>query len=517
MSEPENIPPKSEATTAVILPQRGIHARKLIGGLLYQGLSNFSGVLTSLVLMPVVIKSSGSATFGAFVVLNTLLTLTAQAFSLGAGYKCRRQLPSAEDAGARSALFLPNASIQLITYTAAALAIISALDIIQRTLLVGLPRLQWWIVPVALAATYLNILSDDYFRYTHRLKFIGLAAAARAICYTALVVLLATGLQPLTAGQLLLAQSVATILPALCLWLFIAREIPLRFRLDAWTQHRWDIRFGLPLLTAVLVENFLATSDRYILAGLLTPAHVGAYAAAFAVGSLILLVPKVVSSVLPAALSQAVDQGRRTEATALFNHILQFYFLLAMPFVAGCALLARPVLALLGNAEVTALGAHAVPIIAIASALYGYTWMIFSSLFVEMDTRLWFRANVAAAITAVTLNLILVSIFRRIEAAAMAMLVSYAVSAAIIERQRSRAWPIRMDLPMLGKMLLGTAVMSLCVMGITRWPLLHTSMMLTAIVPAVAGALIYGLILWRLGALPLSDLYRLFRRPVALV
>lgn len=498
--------------TALEAPS-GSRYRKLLGGFFFQGLSNFSGLLTSLLLMPVIIKASGPETFGAFVVLNTLFALTAQAFTLGAGYKCRRQLPAAVGPTARAVLFVPNASLQLVTYAAAALVLVGALDWIQRRLLAGSPPLAWWIVPVCLVATYLNMLSDDYFRYTHRLKFVALSAGARALCYAMFVVPLVVSPVPLTAGRLLLAQSLATILPALGLWVIIAREIPLRFRLDAWAQHRWDIRFGLPLLTAVLVESFLATSDRYILAGLLTPAHVGAYAVAFTVGSLILLVPKVVSLVLPAALAQAVDQGRRAEAAALLNHILQFYFLLAVPFVAGCTLLARPVLALLGNAEVATLGTHAVPLIAVASALYGYTWIIFSSLFVEMDTRLWFRANAAAAVTAVVLNFALVSVFRRIEAAAAAMLVSYAVSTLVIERQRSRAWPIRVDLPTLGKMLLGTAVMSAVVALLTRWPPLQASTLLAAAVPAATGVLVYGLILWRLGALPLDDLRRLFRRP----
>jgi O-antigen/teichoic acid export membrane protein len=486
--------------------------RRLLGGLFFQGLSNFSSVITSLLLMPVVIKAAGADTFGAFVVLNTLFTLTAQAFTLGAGYKCRRQLPAAETPAARTALFVPNASLQLLMYAAGALVLWLVLPPLHRLLLKDAPAVAGWVVPLAFGATYLNMLSDDYFRYTHRLKFVALAGGARAVCYAAFVIPLALHADSLTAGQLLAAQAVATLLPAAGLWLIIAREIPLRFRLETWAQHRWDIAFGLPLLTAVLVENLLATSDRYILAALLTPAHVGAYAAAFAVGSLILIVPKVVSAVLPAALSQEVDQGRRAGAVSLFSHVLELYFLLAIPFLAGSFLLARPVLLLLGNAEVAALGGPAVPLVALGSILYGYTWIIYSSLFVEMDTRLWFRANAAAAVVAVLLNLALVFFFRRIEAAAVAMLASYALSTIIIERQRSHEWPVRVRAAILVKGFLATALMSAVVVLLVRWPLLPASVP-AALLPTAIGILVYGFTLWGMNVLPIDDLRRILRRP----
>jgi O-antigen/teichoic acid export membrane protein len=479
---------------------------RLLHNLLHQGVANFSGSLANLLLMPLVIKTAGAAVFGGYVVLNSLFTLTTQAFTLGAGYKCRRSLPTASTGTERAGLFVSSASFQLVTYAIAAVALMLAMPAIRHVFLHDQAPFALWLVPPLVFAGYLTYLSDDFYRYTQRLRFISFATAARSFGVPALVLTLGLVSGRLSMNRLFAAQTVAFIVPGLVLWLLIVREIPLRFKLSSWEYYRNDIRYGLPLATAVLVENFLATSDRYILAGCLSIKDVGAYSVACALGSLILLVPKVVSSVLPATLAQAMDTGRKAEAESLLNRALQGYMLLAVPFIGGCALLSPALLTIIGNPEVAAIARWVPPIIAVGSALYGYTWIVFASIFVQMNTRLWFHANVAAAITAVALNFALLALFHRVEAAAVAMTLSYALSMLIIERARSRSWRIHLDLRLLGKAFLATLVMMLVVWALGQSPVVRSVPSLAVTAQIAVGIVTYAIVLMQLSGLPYSSL-----------
>ena len=84
-------------------------------GLAFQGLAQIAQSGITLVLMPLIIKLADAASYGSYVMLTSLITLTVTLLSLGAGFKCRRTLPSAPTAAARAAVFLPSASFQFCT------------------------------------------------------------------------------------------------------------------------------------------------------------------------------------------------------------------------------------------------------------------------------------------------------------------------------------------------------------------------------------------------------------------
>jgi O-antigen/teichoic acid export membrane protein len=485
----------------------------MFGNLFFQGAAQASSYAVNLTIIPLVIKTTGAGTYGAFVILNSMFMLSMQLFSLGAGYRCRRRLPAMALSAEREMLFLPSASFQLLSYLLTAAIMASLVPWIDAWFFKGNHPLSIWLVPFVVLSNYLLNLAEDYFRNTQRVKLMSVVFIIRSFLQPAIVVIISLWRHVVSVDSLFIAQTLAIALPALFLWRMMAREIHLRFKLDPWEQYRWDIRHGFPLMSAVLVENLLAVCDRYILAGYLSMQHVGAYAAACAIGSLILFVPKMVTYVMLPALSHAIDIGQRREAQALLNRALQFYLFLCVPFLAGAALLAKPLLTLLGNAEVAALGHWVVPLVAAGCGIYGYTFLVFNSLFVQMDTRVWLRANLAAAATSILFNFILISIFRRIEAAAVAMVISYTVSALIIERFRDRAWHIHFDFGILTKILAATAGMTLAVWLLGRLPSLQASPLLAVGVQASTGVLFYIGALWWLRALPLDALQRALWRP----
>lgn len=426
----------------------------------------------TLALMPLVIKLAGAAPFGAYVVLNSIITLVTSFCTLGVGFQCRRLLPSAPPSS-RGDYFIPSASFQLLAAAASTGLLCAGLPLLDAHVFHGDITLHPATILLAVFALWANNLADDYFRYTHQIPVISKAIIVRALLHPGLVIAAPLLSLPLNADTLIRLQATAYLLVAATLWWRLGREVPLRFRLADAATCRTDIRLGFPLITAVLIENFLAVSDRYILAAFLSVKEVGAYAAACAIGALVLLLPRIANSALLPALSRAVDEGRRDDARKLLGVFMQVFTMLAMPFAAGGLLLGQPLLVWLANEEVAALARWVVPLAALTGILNGYSYLMFNALFVDRRTGVWFKANALAAGLAVLLSLLLVGWLRRIEAAAIASAAGYAVSFLIIRRAGS--WQLPLDRPQLAKSAVATLAMIIALAGARLMPFLQTT------------------------------------------
>lgn len=474
-----------------------VHHQRFTRGLAFQGLSTLAQSVITLVLMPLVIKQAGAAPYGSYVVLSSIITLVASFCTLGAGFNCRRALPSAPDAGARAALFIPNASFQLLTATASALLLAAGLPWLNQHVFQGEITVQTNTVLLAVLAFWANNLADDYFRYTHQIPVISKAIVVRAFLHPGLVIAAPLLHLPLNADTLIRLQAVAYLVVAAWLWWRLSREIPLTFRLAGRATHLADIRQGFPLITAVMVENFLATADRYILAAFLAPAAVGAYAVACAVGALVLLLPRIANSALVPTLSQAVDEGRPEEAKELLRNFLQVFAMLALPFTIGGLMLGEPLLVWLANEKVAAMACWVVPIAAVTGTLNGYSYLMFNALFVDRRTGVWFKANATAAVVSILLSLLLVGWFRRIEVAAVASAVGYAACFLII--RRSGSWHLRLDRMLLAKSLAAALTMAAVLWAARSLAFFQPADTLRVLLQAAGGGAVYFIMLSALG------------------
>ena len=436
-------------------------SRQVLPSFLFQGLATFSTYLVSLVLMPLVLKKAGPEVYGSFVLWSSLLTLGIALFTFGAGFQARRSLPALQFNEDRERVFVSTASFQLLVYGLGGAVIIALAPFVQFTLFHGVREIGPFVILSTVGAFYLNSVSDDYFRYTHRIGTIAIVSILRSIGYPALVLLHISIGGTLSVKNLFLAQAVSTAGFSLCLWLIIAGEIRLRFRLDGIQHYLADIRYGFPLIAAILVENLLAVSDRYILGGYLSSAAVGVYASATAVGSLLLIFPKVSSGILAPAMARAVDAGRQIEAESILHNTLMAFLVLGLPFVAGAAIMARPLLGVLATPAIAAAGRWVVPLAATSTLIYGWNYITCNALFVKKQTGLWLRVNALAASISICLNLILLYYFRHLEMASIVAIISNLSAVIFLHRAHSRDWPVRLDRPLLIK--IGYSVIAMCV------------------------------------------------------
>ena len=449
-----NHTPPSSAPPAA--PQR----RSVISSFLFQGCATFSTYAVSLALMPLVLKNAGASVYGSFVLWSSVINLGFTLLTLGAGFKARRALPSLHRPADQQKVFGYSASFQVLTYAFAALVLIIAGPAVQNMLFPGDDRINSTTIIAVVASVYLNNLSDDYFRYTHRIRIISIVSILRSTGYPGLVILHVFFGGTLSVDSLLLCQAASYGGFSLWLWLKIAHEFPLRFGLANVRYHLEDIRYGFPLIAAILAESLLAVSDRYILSSYLSTTAIGIYASAAALGSTLLIFPKICSGILSPAMASAVDAGNQSQAEQLLHKTLNLFLVLGLPFIAGAAFLAEPLLSLLATPEIGFAGRWVVPLTAVASLVYGWNYIIFNALFVKMQTGLWLRANALAASLSITLNLVLLYYFRMLEVASLTSIVSHSCALMYIHRSHVKSWPFRLDLFYLLRILVGVAVMS---------------------------------------------------------
>lgn len=434
--------------------------RSVVNSFFFQGCATFSTYAVSLALMPLVLKNAGASVYGSFVLWSSVINLGLSLLTLGAGLKARRALPSLHLPADQQKIFGYSASFQVLTYAFAALVLIIAGSAVQDMLFPGDDRINATTIIALVTSVYLNNLSDDYFRYTHRIRIISIVSILRAAGYPGLVFLHVFLGGTLSVDSLLLCQAASYGGFSLWLWLKIAHEFPLRFGLSNVRYYLEDIRYGFPLIAAILVENLLAVSDRYILSSYLSTAAVGIYASATALGSTLLIFPKICSSILCPVMASAVDAEDQPHAEQLLHKTLNVFLALGLPFIAGAAFLAEPLLSLLATPQIGFAGRWVVPLTAVASLVYGWNYIIFTALFVKMQTGLWLRANALAVSLSVTLNLVLLYYFRMLEVASLTSIVSYACALMYIHRSHVKSWRFRLDLPYLLRILVGVAVMS---------------------------------------------------------
>lgn len=193
-----------------------------------------------------------------------------------------------------------------------------------------------------------------------------------------------------------------------------------------------DLRLGAPLVLAFLVDFILATSDRYFIASYLSVKEVGYYSPGYALGSMIVLVPKAMCTVIPQLLSRAVDENNQQEAQTMLSYVSRAFLLLGIPFIFGSLALGKPVLTLLANKDVAENACYVVPLVATGTLFYGLTLILSTALFVRMKTSALFKMNCIAALFNLVANAVLLAIFKSILIAGITTLMSYFIAFSYI-------------------------------------------------------------------------------------
>ncbi|MHB8772535.1 MAG: lipopolysaccharide biosynthesis protein [Syntrophales bacterium] len=413
-----------------------------------------------LLLIPLIVSSAGVTVYGGYILLTTLLGFAFGISSFGYGFQRSRFLPSTDEKLEKQTLFYRAFTFQLISICCLSAMFIAGYPFLNEFLFKGGATFSVLLVPPYLFSYFLYSQTTDYFRYTHRIKYFGYATTCYPYLQVGLIFSAYLLLSELTVDVLLFAEMLAFFLVSLPLVVMMTREIGFRFILpDDLQSFVSDITLGFPLILGYLVDVVLSSSDRYIIAALISVTAVGYYSPAYAIGSLVIFFAKVSGVVLPPLLCKAIDAKEDGHARTMLNYTLKGFLLLAVPFTVGSYVLGKPLLTLLTNAEVGSAGSLVIPIVALGTLFYGLNIILANVFFVQMATRMIFKMSALSAALNLTLNIIFIYAFGSILVPAITTAISYLIVFIFTFRTVRKQWPLDFSAVALGKSIVSSLIM----------------------------------------------------------
>ena len=323
-----------------------------------------------LLLTPILIKTAGVTLYGGYILLISMIGFIFGISSFGVGFRCRRFLPGIEDKKERKPLFFTQFTFQLISILLFALLFIVLFPYIDVFFFKGDVNFMPWLVLPYLLFYLCYSQGTDYFRYTHKMNIFNYATLTQPYLFIGLALLWYGISRQFTVDSLLIANTVSALVVAVLLFRILIREIGFSFELPPLKELVKDIKVGFPLVLNYVVDIILSVSDRYVIAAFMGVTAVGYYSPAYALGTFVVFFAKVSGVVLPPLMSRLVDHEDEGTAAKMMDYTLKGYLLLAIPFIAGCLLLAKPILTVYTNADLAEHAFLVMPIVALGSIIF---------------------------------------------------------------------------------------------------------------------------------------------------
>jgi len=450
--------------------------------------------------MPLVIRLGGLSVYGASVIWPNALSFVFALSYFGVGYNYRRQLATADSIAERRKLFEPQLSYQFTTLIAICVlgAIVGSFG--GGGFFDGNIRVSVWVLIFWLAVQFIFFQTQEYFRNTLRFDQFNFINILANVC--AVSSIFAWGLLggPVTLTSLLMLTTVTRLLATTPWLIILLLELGLpRFRLpfgELWS----DMKVGWPLFLDFTFTALLGFGDRYLIAIFLGIAAVGRYQPGYQLAYLLVFIPRCTEMLLAPTLARMVDTGDKKGAERLTSGFLNFFFMVAVPYAVGALFVGPSIIAWLSNVETAEATVWVTALVVLGTAMYGVTLICYQAAYTLRRLRFVLRANFLGAGLNIALNIVLLSIFRNLTAAAVASLISYGVTALYIVWAIRPEWRLHPDWTNFVRFVVSAAAMGCALWSFGFWPLTISRMQLSNILGAVfAAATIYFAVLWVVG------------------
>lgn len=480
-------------------PLKGIR-RHFTVTLTSQVLTLLQGVLV----MPLIIRLAGLSVYGGYLIWPSALSLLFAASYFGVGYSYRRRVASAGDLITRRALFLPQFSYQL--------TVLSLLCLIAASVSTAWPDYSHnpEFVPATvgiawLAVHFLFFQTQEYFRNTLRFDYFNLINILSNLLGVASIAAWGLSGHKLTVAGLLILTTIAKALATFPWLVALLRELGVP-KVQLPVKALWaDIKAGWPLFLDFLCYTALTFGDRYLITLFLSITDVGRYQPGYQLASLLLFIPRCGDMILPPILARAVDSGALKTAEKMTSDFLHLFLTIGFPYAAGAVLVGPTIVAAIAGFETAYISRWVTGIVVIGALMYGVTLLYYQAAYVLGHMRLVAIANGLGALTNIVANVVLLSIFRNITVAAIACLVSYAVTVIYIIVVIRNSWKIALDWSRLFRCIVSTVLMAALLIFLGFRPLTVTQISLANLALAIlAASALYLGIAWIFGDLKFS-------------
>jgi len=220
--------------------------------------------------------------------------------------------------------------------------------------------------------------------------------------------------------------------------------------------------FGWSIVTILMVEQMLAFTDRFLIAGYLGEAQAGAYAAAFGLAPRILDILFIWAGRTAAPLNTAVyEMQGPAAAQALARRYFATLFAITLPAAVGICLVAKPLANIMVAEDMAQDVGNLIPWLTISGFLAGYVTYFFGESYRlgRKMTLCSFLLGIASLIN-IGLNVILLPRIG-LQGAAYAAVAGFACAALLLAAFSKRALPLPIPWLAAAKTALGVAIMGL--------------------------------------------------------
>lgn len=168
------------------------------------------------------------------------------------------------------------------------------------------------------------------------------------------------------------------------------------------------LSFGYPALPQAIAGWVITGSDKFMIGMFLSITYVGYYAPAYGLGSAVLLFMSPLGTVLPSALSELQDRGREAEMWMRVRQSIIIFFILSCLSGLVISIFAKDILELLTTSEIAENSYTIVPMIVIASIIYGGQAILSNVLIVKKRIGLMAKITTISAVIGLGANFIFI-------------------------------------------------------------------------------------------------------------
>lgn len=396
--------------------------------------------LKGIFLMPIIIKTVGISVYGSFALLTSMVGIAYGLSSLGVGTKSNRYLPSTSSNDERAKLFYPPFYFQLMMISLISVIVVIFQDAILSIISDGDIVFSIYIIPLYLFLYSLYAYSYNYVRNTSRILYMNLIGVAFAYGHVLFIFLYSKYIGLIDINILFLSQALVALIVSIPIMIIIYKELNFRFLFFKFNELKEQIKIGFPLVLNLVVDFILSASDRFVLAYFMGAFAVGLYVPAYTLGSIILLIPKAIGTVVPQLMAKSVDSGNFENAKNLFFNSAKILIVTSIPFIFGIYLIGHEALMLLTNEEVAIKGQYIATIVAIGSLFYGLNLIMSQANMVDLKTGVIFKANVIAAVLNLVLNIAILSFIQNIYVPAVTTVISFMIASVYFYKSLDVKW-----------------------------------------------------------------------------
>lgn len=396
--------------------------------------------LKGIFLMPIIIKTVGISVYGSYALLTSMVGIAYGLSSLGVGVKSNRYLPSANSNNERAKLFYPPFYFQLMMIVLISIIIVVFQDSIISYVSDGNVIFSIYVIPLYLILYSLYAYSYNYVRNTSRIFYMNLVGLAFAYGHVLFVLFYSQYIDLIDINVLFLSQAFVSLMVSSPIIVIVYKELNIRFLFFKFNELKEQIKIGFPLVLNLIVDFILSASDRFVLAYFMGAFAVGLYVPAYTLGSIILLIPKAIGTVVPQLMAKSVDSGNFDNAKILFFNSAKVLIVIAIPFIFGIYLIGHEALILLTNEEVATKGQYIATIVAIGSLFYGLNLIMSQANMVDLKTGVIFKANVIAAVLNLVLNIVILFFIQNIYIPAVTTVISFMIASVYFYKSLDEKW-----------------------------------------------------------------------------